>query len=128
MTIFSRLCTRYGNEIADPTELDLQYAIADLFNGIPPVADERPCAWFALGVTTGDLAPFHSLDVDRFGVVRFRYWPDSEATAEIEYTARATESEALMLWEQLRRQKTDSVLAWFLSRDDAVSSRHDGGL
>ncbi len=121
MYTFSRLSTRYNNEIADPTQTDCHYVLADLFNETDPELDENhyarnPTVWFSVGHIEVDYAPFYTIEVNRYGMARFQYWPRTSENPEFEYRAHVTEMVARTLWDNLNRRKINTLIAWFLAQ------------
>ena len=121
MFLYSRLSTRYSNEIEDPSEMDRRYALADLFNEDDPGLSEEhyakhPMVWLATVCQIDASTSVYCITVDRSGHATFQHWTDVSESPAFESTASVTKAEAIDLWNDLAHHKFDAVLVWFLSQ------------
>ncbi len=123
MFLYSRLSTRYGHEIEDPSEMDLRYALADLFNEDDPDLSEEhyakhPMVWLATVCQIDESTSVYCITVDRYGNATFQHWTNVSESPAFEWTTPITKAEAIDLWNDLAHHKFDVVLAWFLTRSE----------
>ena len=100
---FLILSRRYGGDVRDPTDGDLQSALREVFvEDHPDLSDadyeEHPSAFLRVGMEDGTM---YVLYASRGGELTLEQWADSDFEAESAaptYLHRATSETALGLW------------------------------
>lgn len=114
------LCTPNGVEIGGPSDFDMRRALAELFqedesNSPDAYNSKHQEAWLAY--SHGSEASFYCITIERSGRALFSRWPSAMSDSpEYEHVVlKIAEADALNLWSQLAKQKTDWVREWFIA-------------
>lgn len=110
------ITTRFGSNIRDPSDDDLQSSLRDVYvedDLSLTEADyaEHPNSWLKLGYQGG---PLYVLDVYRKGTVRFQQWADTDYRKELAPPLKLEKvpfEKALALWGLLRDENIKGLLS-----------------
>lgn len=115
-----RLHFRFGNEIKDPTNADVEAALAEVFhennpNLIEGDYVEHPNSWLEYGYETGDDWSVITVDVYRSGAVDYSCWADQDDDEPVVQSRldAVCESRACDLFQLVLKGRLDQLAAEF---------------
>lgn len=121
MSATVQLIMRFGKGIMNPSDADMRFALAEIYEENNPhctEADyaEHPHAWVSYGFENGDKWTAYTVTVGRRGTVRIEKWDDQDDDEPVfEQVINAVmQDQALSMWRMLADGKIEELsrLKW----------------